>query len=166
MDPRTKFRIRRYDHNPNRILLEKKSKRHGLTRKDSCLLTREECDRLLAGEWIAPAPEMPGEKQRLLLEMSLRKLLPKIIVTYERVPFIEPNGNVRVTFDRKITSSHEISLFFTNDYLQRPVFPDGVSLLEVKWDELLPQHVQMLLQTERMHRTAFSKYAMCRTYHL
>ena len=129
VDCRSKFRIRRYDHNPERILLEKKSKLHGLTRKDSCLLTDRECQMLTNGFPLFVTPDMEPVKQALLTELQLRRLQPKQIVSYERVPFVCEAGNVRVTFDRKLTSSADTSGFLTGRTIRRPVFPDGTCLL-------------------------------------
>lgn len=165
-DARVKFRIRRYNDRTDRILLERKSKLHGLTHKDSCTITEDECLQLMDGDYPRITPDMPSAKQQLLLEMTHRRLFPKVIVSYERVPFVFDAGNVRITFDRKITSSPDIQCFLENDYARRPIFPCGTSLLEVKWDELLPPHLKLLLQTDGLHRTAFSKYALCRCYHL
>ena len=38
-DPRAKFRLRYYNDDPDRVRLEKKIKRRGMTLKQSCLLT-------------------------------------------------------------------------------------------------------------------------------
>ena len=164
-DPRSKFRIRYYNFDTGRISLEKKSKVRGMCLKNACRLTVEECETFLRGEIPAVTEEMPAEKQKLLTEMRLRGLLPKVIVTYERVPFIYSGGNVRVTFDRKISSSTELDRFLSGDYSARPILPCGESILEVKWDEILPRHLKDVLRLEGLHWTAFSKYFMCRVYH-
>lgn len=163
-DPRSKFRIRYYDDDISYLRLEKKFKYRGLGRKESCRLTEEECRTLMRGEIPLITDAMPPVKQRLLTELKLRGLKPKVIVTYERLPFIYPAGNVRITFDRKLTSSDEISKFLSGDYARRPVMPCGESIIEVKWDELLPHHIKDILQTENLIQTAFSKYAMCRQF--
>lgn len=165
-DPRSKFRIRYYNRDTGRIRLEKKSKRSGMCLKEACPLSVDECRQLLRGEVPRTEEDMGSLKQSLLTEVLLRGLRPVVIVTYERIPFIYSGGNVRVTFDRKLTSSRDIGRFLTGDYLQRPVFPAGQSLLEVKWDELLPRHLKEILQTDSLQWTAFSKYAMCRRVHL
>ncbi len=48
-DPREKYRIRIYDASPKVIHLERKRKVRGMTHKDSCSLSKEVCDALLAG---------------------------------------------------------------------------------------------------------------------
>ena len=164
-DPRSKFRIRYYNFDTDRIVLEKKNKSHGMCLKDSCNLTKEECYILMHGGFPAILDDMPDTKKKLLAELEIRGLFPKTIVTYERVPFVYSGGNVRVTFDRKITSSEDIDLFLTGNYKQRPVLPCGHCILEVKWDEVMPQHIKDTLRIERLEWTAFSKYFMCRKFH-
>ena len=165
-DPRSKFRIRYYDRNTDLIHLEKKSKRKGMCLKESCELSREECENFLRGEIPRFADEDPEMKKRLFTEIRLRGLRPVTLVTYERIPFIYSGGNVRVTFDRNLTSSGEIGRFLEGHYATRPVWQPGQSLMEVKWDELLPRHLREALQTEDLLWTAFSKYYMCRVFHL
>lgn len=165
-DPRSKFRIRYYDSDSQNLHLEKKSKTRGMTLKESCPITREECQVLMTGQVPAITREMPEAKQKMFSEMAVRALVPKVIVSYERIPFVYPGGNVRVTFDRMLSSSTDIPAFLDGDYITRPVFALGNSILEVKWDEALPLHIKDVLKLDWLQWTAFSKYAMCRRYHL
>lgn len=165
-DPRSKFRIRYYNRDTDRIRLEKKSKMRGMTQKTSCSLTREECLQLMQGQPIIPTDQMPKEKTALLMELQTRLMVPKVIVTYDRSPFVYPAGNVRITFDKNITASGEISGFLDGNYRQRPILADAQSILEVKWDELLPLHIQQILQLDTLQWSTFSKYYMCRNYNV
>ena len=165
-DPRSKFRIRYYNNDTTRIHLEKKSKMRGMTNKTSCSLTEEECCQLIRGQQIFLTDQMPAEKVELLREMQMRLLLPKVIVTYDRIPFVYAAGNVRVTFDKNITASTQTESFLDGNYRQRAIMPCSQSVLEVKWDELLPLHIQQLLQLDSLQWSTFSKYYMCRNYNL
>ena len=165
-DPRSKFRIRYYNSDTSVLHLEKKSKERGMTRKESCSLTLEECRQFMEGNIPEITGEMPDKKKKLFSEMMVRGLVPKVIVSYERLPFVYPGGNVRVTFDRKLVSSLQIESFLDGANMERPVFASGQSILEVKWDEVLPRHIQMVLNLDCLQWTAFSKYSMCRRYHL
>lgn len=165
-DPRSKFRIRYYNRNSTEIRLEKKSKCRGMTHKTACSLTQEECLLLMQGKHIPLTDTMPREKAQLLLEMQTRFLQPKVIVTYDRIPFVYPAGNVRITFDRNITASKEIAAFLDGDYRQRPIMAHSQNIMEIKWDELLPLHIYEILQLDTLQWSAFSKYYMCRKYNL
>lgn len=165
-DPRSKFRIRYYNNDTSRIVLEKKAKRRGMCLKESCKITKEECEIFLKGGVPDFTEEAPAKKKELFTEVRLRGLYPKVIVTYERIPFVYGGGNVRVTFDRKITSSGEIEKFLDGDYAVRPILPLGQTILEVKWDEVMPRHIKEVMNLERLRWTAFSKYFMCRMFHI
>lgn len=165
-DPRSKFRIRYYNEDTSRLKLEKKSKRRGMTLKESCTITKEECLIFMSGQIPDVKDEMPDIKKQLFLEMRLRHMLPKVIVIYERIPFIYSAGNVRITFDRKLASSIEVAHFLDGEYLERPVMPSGTAVMEVKWDEILPLHIKDVMRLENLQWTAFSKYCLCRKFHL
>lgn len=163
-DPRSKFRIRYYNSDTGRISLEKKSKIRNMCLKDSCRLTVEECETFLHGDVPAITEDMSIEKKRLFTEVRLCGLVPKVIVTYERIPFIYGGGNVRVTFDRKISSSAELNRFLSGDYAKRPVLSRGDRIFEVKWSEVMPRHIKDVLKLEGLNWIAFSKYSMCRMF--
>ena len=94
-------------------------------------------------------------------------LRPAVYLCYDRTAcYAKDDHDLRVTFDRKLSSSPEVGKFLTGDYLRRPVFPAGESLLEVKWDEVMPRHLKEILRTDSLQWTAFSKYYMCRMLHL
>lgn len=165
-DPRSKFRIRYYNDDPSRISLEKKSKVRGMCFKEACRLTPAQAEAMLAGEVLLPTPDMSPTQRSLLSEVQLRSLKPHTIISYYRLPFVYPAGNVRVTFDKDITSSPQLDKFLSGDYIQRPILPVGECILEVKWDEVLPLHIKQGLQIENLQWSAFSKYFMGRCFHL
>ena len=165
-EPRVKYRLRYYGDDPATLRLEKKTKQRGLGKKEFCPISPGEYAALLRGEALSLVPEAEGLKRRLLAEIGMRGLAPKVIVTYAREAFTFPAGNVRITLDRGLTSSNETARFLTGDYAARPVYHLGASVLEVKYDELLPLHIRSVLQTESLIRTAFSKYTACRRVHL
>ena len=76
------------------------------------------------------------------------------------------NGNVRVTFDTNISSSTDIERFLSKDIRKRPVMPYSKQLLEVKYDEYIPDFVYRNLQLESLTQTAYSKYYICRKFKL
>jgi len=163
-DPREKFRIRIYNHSADRITLECKRKERGKTLKTSCGLTREQACRLMAGKPIACIADQPPLLQKLTMEMLLHGMRPVVIVEYARMPYVYKSGNVRVTLDMNIASSPDIGSFLNERIRRRPVMPAGRQLLEVKYDEYLPDFIYRSLQLENLQQTAFSKYYLCRRF--
>lgn len=165
-DPREKFRIRIYNHSAELIELENKKKMCGMTSKDSCEIQRELCEELLWGKPAAlEACEIPVWN-KFALGWNTRLLRPKVIVDYERTVFVCPLGNVRITFDRNISSSADYMHFFDQNITKRPIMPNGMHILEVKYDAFLPDYIYKGIELENLQRTAFSKYYLCRKYHL
>ena len=163
-DPREKYRIRIYNGSPSNIHLECKRKERGKVLKTACSLTREQADLLVGGKTV---PDIAGQDpvlRKLTMLMMTRGMRPVIIVDYDRIPFICSTGNVRVTLDMNLASSSNVSSFFDGAALRRPVLQAGQHLLEVKYDEFLPDQIYRSLQLDNLMATAFSKYYLCRKY--
>ena len=163
VSPRFKYRIRIYNGDNSFIQLEKKLKSHDMTHKESCSLSYNECLQLLNGNY-SISPEDCEFLKQFKVFAAMHLLKPKVIVIYERKAFICPNGNVRITFDRNISSSTEMEDFFKQDISKRPIMESGKHVLEVKYDEFLPKYIKKTLNTGKMDRTTFSKYYLCRKY--
>ncbi len=157
---REKFRIRYYNFDENYIMLEKKSKINGLCYKHSERLTREEAEDLIKGKRLAANKPLSAE---LIAKMQTTLLKPKTIVDYLRTPFIYSAGNVRITFDRQIKTGLLSTDFFSLDTPMISV-RDDLIILEVKYDEFIPDFIVQLLQIGNRRANACSKYALCRTY--
>lgn len=162
VNEREKFRIRYYDGNTSVIHLEKKVKRGGLGYKVACSITAQEVQRLLDGDTLWMAADKRGLVVELYAKMKAQGLRPKVIVDYERIPFVYEPGNVRVTVDYNIRSS-----LCCKDFLNpnAPTIPTGSDMiLEVKWDDYLPTVIRHAVQLKGRRETAFSKYGTCRMY--
>lgn len=163
-DPREKFRIRIYNHSSQRISLECKRKERGKTHKTSCPLTVEQTKLLMEGKVVPDIASQPPLLRKLTLQMMTRRLRPVVIVEYDRIPYVHKNGNVRITLDTNISSSSAVECFLDEAIPKRPVLMKGQQLLEVKYDEYLPDFIYRNLQLHSLRQTAFSKYYICRKY--
>lgn len=166
VDDRAKFRIRIYDQKIDNIQLELKEKSHGRTAKRSCELSLEQCRQLMQGIPPALEADMPFLLKRLTLLMKTRRVQPKVIVSYERVPYVYPLSNVRITFDKNIRSSNDFAGFLEEDIFSRPIMEPCQHLLEVKCDQFLPGLIAQQVQFEKMQRATFSKYYFCMKYNI
>lgn len=164
IDPREKFRIRIYNHDVSRISLECKRKERGKTKKSACRLTLEQTKLLMAGVPVPDIANQPPLLRRLTVQMLTRRMRPVVIVEYDRIPYVYPSGNVRVTLDTGISSCSDPSCFLEQTIPRRPVLPLGQQLLEVKYDEFLPDFIYRSLSLSNLRQTAFSKYYLCRKY--
>ena len=161
VDCRKKYRIRTYGSASSPIRLEIKEKYLGLTKKTSCPLTREEFDRIVYDRDAEFGTRAPLNE--LSLQMRCLRMQPKAVIVYERTAFVHPSGNVRITFDRNIMASRAYDSFFDERVSGLiPVLPTGVHILEVKYDEMLPDTIARQLETGKLQQTAFSKYYLGR----
>lgn len=165
-DPRQKYRIRIYNNSTERITLECKRKERGKTLKTSCPLTLEETKLLMEGKPFECTPERPPLLKQFLSDISQRGFRPVVIVDYNRTPYVCKNGNVRVTLDTEVSSCKDIGTFFDEVIPKRPIMPAGQHLLEVKFDEYLPDYIYDSLQLQNLRQTAYSKYYLCRKFTL
>ncbi len=163
-DPREKFRIRIYNGSTDKISLELKKKERGKCLKLSCPLTEEQCRTLMKGEPLPDDPNYPPVLQKLLLLMKTTLMKPKIIVDYDRVPYVYKLGNVRITLDKNISSSYQVDTFLDKEIYKRSIMPAGQHVLEVKFDEFLPDYIHQVLQLDNLRQTAFSKFYLCRKF--
>ena len=163
-DPREKFRIRIYNASSQRIRLECKRKERGKTHKLSCPLTVEQTKLLMAGQALPDIAAQPPLLQKLTMQMLSRRLRPVVIVEYDRIPYVYENGNVRITLDTNICSCSRVETFLDPELPRRPVMGLGQQLLEVKYDEYLPDFIYRNLQLHSLQQSAFSKYYICRKF--
>lgn len=169
-DHRRKYRIRIYDAHRDQIQLECKSTLHDRKRKETCALSREQYDMLVGNIPAYQLPnfrntELPALLKRFLTEQRTELLQPKVIVEYNRTPYVFPAGNVRITFDRTIRSSPQIAEFLGTCRIYRSILPPDIHILEVKYDRMLPGAIlDLLTGGQDLSRTSFSKYALCRKY--
>ncbi len=162
VDRREKFRIRYYDDDLSFIRLEKKSKQNGLGTKDNARLSAEEAQRIVDGDLLWMEESDQPLIRELFIKMKDQLLRPKTIVDYEREPFTYPPGNVRVTLDFNIRTGLMCTDFLNRDVPTVPVNEDPI-ILEVKWDEYLPEIIRYAVQTN-VRECAYSKYAECRMF--
>ncbi len=158
VDPREKFRIRIYNHSDAWISLELKQKKSWKCLKSNCPLTKEQCEILISGGCLPDDKSYPPILQKLLLQIKTRGLHPVVIVEYDRIPYVYPMGNVRVTMDLNTRSSAQCERFLEENLLFRPIFPTGQHILEIKWDELLPDYIYQAMMLENLQWSSFSKF--------
>jgi len=157
-DYREKFRIRTYNNGKDEIHLECKSKVHGFVKKKKENLSYEECMCYINKGQVEPGKDDGFLKKKVYALHQMTRLQPVQIVEYERIAMIEEVGNVRVTFDRNISGTNQIDTFFDEHLPGVAALPAGIHILEVKYDELLPDYLKRILNTVPLNIQSFSKY--------
>ena len=160
---REKFRIRFYNQDTSIIHLEKKCKINNLCLKESTELSTEQAKAITDGDYTWMLQSGIPLIQELYSKMMSQGLRPKTIVDYTREPFIFAPGNVRLTMDYAIRTGMNCIDFLNPDCVTVPA-GDTPIILEVKWDEFLPDIIRDAVQLSGCRAGAFSKYAACRIY--
>lgn len=164
VDNRKKFRIRIYEGDASLIHLEKKLKYRSMTGKMVREISKDDCRIYMSGRAPGLKPESDELEKEIFLQIKSRGLHPVSIVEYERTAFVEPKGNVRITFDRNISGSEKTKGFLEKKLFMVPLLPKGKHVLEVKYDELLPDYISGVLEMGGLQRITFSKYYYSRNY--
>ncbi|QTM98160.1 VTC domain-containing protein [Sediminibacillus dalangtanensis] len=161
---RDKYRVRIYGKCDHVINLERKSKRNNLTFKSKCQITRREFEKVRKSEIAWMEEDDRPLVRDLFFEMYHYQLRPRTVVDYIREPYVYPFGNVRITFDLKVQTSMHNTNMFARDLPMVDVLEPDVVILEVKYDEYLPDVIKHLLQLSDTRQEAYSKYQLSRMY--
>ncbi len=155
----TKYRIRTYNGDKSRIMLEKKIKKGIMTQKLSSIIDEETFLDIMSG-----APDIRADEtaRQIYTEMRTKGLKPACLVKYERQAFTLETLDIRVTFDSKISYLPPEA-----KYLLNPDMPGGIpaiaptdTVMEVKYNRYIPYDVRKLTSVYEM-QSSFSKYAAC-----
>ena len=158
---RRKYRIRFYNCDDRVIKLECKRKEGRYIYKRSAPLTREELDRIIRHDFnflLARDEELCREFYVQCVSSFMR---PRVIVDYEREPYILDAGDVRVTFDKCVRASAPMPDLFSRRLPSHWVLEPGKLVMEVKYTEFLPGLVKRVLPPRAAEMSAVSKYTLC-----
>ena len=79
------------------------------------------------------------------------------------IPLSSPSGFVFSSSDRALRTGLRCTDLLDPDCVTVPA-GDGGAVLEVKWDEFLPDVIRRAVQLPGCRTSAFSKYAACRVF--
>ena len=173
VSPREKYRIRIYNCRPEHMAAEIKQRHRDTITKMSALIDRNLFDRLIKS---SPADSVKAleeaalsrkeEAAKTVLEKYMEHVanefyLPACIVDYERSAYVYDICNVRITFDTNIMGSREFYRMFDHSLTGRAALDSDLHVLEIKYDEFLPDEIAGVLGGLGLSRSSCSKYALC-----
>ena len=159
-DKRKKWRIRTYDYDLASAKLECKHKLGVGISKRSAKLSGKEYEKIINKDYDFLLRRKEDICTEFYYECITNRMSPKVIVDYDRIPFVYPYGNVRITFDLNLRAA------IPEDSLADKLVPTfevmpGFFVLEVKYTEFLPEIFRNVLYGEVENSVAVSKYVMC-----
>lgn len=158
---RSKYRIRMYDHTESTLHLEKKIKSGMVNLKQNAPLTKNEFYDILEGNY-----EFLLKKNNSLLRVFYHEcisnyLRPRVVVDYEREPYIMEAGDVRITFDKNVRAGVQGFDIFDTQMPTVETIEPGLLILEVKYTEFLPNVIRDILKSNPGDYLAVSKFILC-----
>lgn len=157
---RSKYRIRIYNQSDDHIKLEKKNKVGSYNYKEVAAMTVEEVYCVLEGRYEFLL-QSPSNLLRMFYHECLSNLMrPRVVVDYEREPFVMEAGDVRITFDKNVRAGVDRFDIFDASMPMVEVLPPGKLIMEVKFTEFLPTVVREALPSKASEYTAVSKYIL------
>lgn len=158
---RKKYRVRIYNLKSSIIKLEKKNKYGRYISKESVNLTKKEFYKILNQDY----DFLRKKDSKLFLEfygeIKNNLLSPRVIVDYQREAYICEAGNVRVTFDKELSTGINSYDIFDENLVTQSVFDKQIMIMEVKYDSFMPTHIKDALQISNHQLSAASKYVLC-----
>ena len=161
---RAKYRIRFYNYDASALKLEKKEKNGHLTRKTAQTITKHDA---MALEYAMSTgcPDTPeGLTEELRLACLSKGLRPRVLVDYDRTPFLCRDGNTRITLDENLRTRPYIAHLFASPRAMTPVIDPDQVILEVKFDDFLPSYLATALADIPKVNMAISKFALCMSF--
>lgn len=159
---RKKYRIRYYNHDPSYIILEAKHKHDQLTYKQQHVINKDIAQSLSVGQTQMIAAPKGSLLEQFIQDIGNYHLIPSVLVDYFRLAYVFEPLDVRVTFDEYIKSGLFTSNLFDRNFPGVPVLKENEVVLEVKFNEIMPDFIRLILETVPKCRLAISKFAICR----
>ena len=159
---RKKIRLRIYDPKTKVVKLEIKEKIGENQRKRSLLVTKDEAQAFIRGDFGALLHYEVPFAQELYGILSLGCYRPKCIVEYRRKAYVASTNQTRLTFDYELGATEANLDLFSNQLQTRPIAPVGSVVFEVKYDHFLLTYIRDLIHSCNKTESAMSKYCMGR----
>ncbi|QSX05776.1 polyphosphate polymerase domain-containing protein [Sedimentibacter sp. zth1] len=159
---RKKVRLRLYDTTSPSVKLEIKNKFGSYMQKETCLITRNDAAKLINGHTsiLLKYNSTTVIKVLYLFQKALYK--PVITIDYDREAFMLNFENIRITIDKNIRASCNNYDIFNENIIMNPLINVNTHILEVKFNNTLPNFIQKILSKYTLQRESISKYCIAR----
>ena len=162
LEMRRKIRLRVYAADASAAKLELKEKQGSAQRKRSLQLTREQAQRLCAGEYEVLEQQGSAFAMELYTRMQQFGYRPKCIVEYDRMAFMVPENDTRITLDSSLRMNASRLDLFAPDLSFVPVGLPTDTTMEVKFNGFLLSYVKDLISLSSRMCCSKSKYCAAR----
>lgn len=152
-----KIRLRSYGlaDDDKKVFLELKKKANGVVYKRRISTKERDAFSFILSGKLPDSSQITKEIDYFIKMYS--SLEPSMLVLYDRTAFVDPNSNLRITFDRNVRYRTE-RLNLHSDLEGELILKDGKILMEVKSDYAIPLWLVKKLSQNKVYKQSFSKY--------
>jgi hypothetical protein len=143
------------------IHLERKIKAVNFIHKQAAPLTKEEVRKIIDKDYNFLLQSNHELLKIFYFESTSNLLRPRVVVDYEREPYILNEGNLRVTFDKNVRAGLEGFNIFNPKMPMIETLDPTRLIMEVKYTEFIPNLIREVLPAKASDYAAVSKYIMC-----
>ena len=159
-----KLRLRLYSPQDTLVKLESKRKVGAVQTKKTMLISRPKAQKLIDGDFSWLLAEQTPMALYFYRRFS-QGYRPKAIIEYDRLSFCLNFNNTRITFDSSIRSTESCLDLFREELQMRPILSPGLTVMEIKFNNFLPDYLKQALRDLRQSPGSFSKYTAGRFFY-
>ena len=165
---RKKFRIRSYTNKKDgksNLFLEMKGRKNQKTYKLRTKILQEHLNFFSNQKNLFQLFQYYSKENKVIndfvFETLRKKIEPKIIVDYNRRPYINKFGLLfRLTFDTELKSSAGQNIFDNDNNFNFKEFASGKTILELKFERSIQPWFHRIIQNYNLMRLSVSKFAL------
>lgn len=161
IEERKKIRLRVYSPRDTQAKLEYKYKLGDRQKKFSLSLTREEAIALERGHTGALLQKNNDSAVHIYRAFQMEAYRPRVLIEYDRLAWIGPMNDIRLTWDTNIRASRTQLSLFKEDVNWARLLDGGVGVLEVKYNGFLCSYIEEMIAPLNALPQPFSKYQLC-----
>ena len=162
-DEKKRIRLRIYHPDDIKAKFELKRKSFGRELKESVVVSREDAQRLLHGDYGVLLHYDSEIAQYAYDLMTTHLYRPVSLIEYDRRAFTHPNFNTRVTMDNRLRCCDFCYDLFSHHLNFRAAMPADETILEIKYDRFLFRQIQSVLAQCDLTRKPPSKFGTSRS---
>jgi len=161
---RKKYRLRIYDTKTQKAKFEIKHKQNNQIFKETAEISRQSAIKVINGEYEELLSYNNPVLTSIYTTFVTRHYQPRVIIEYFRDAFMYDHFNIRITFDKDLRCCSGNFDLFSDKLPLIPVLESRNQILEIKFDQILPDYIRTMLQIGSFERTAISKYTLSRRF--
>ncbi len=159
---RKKIRLRIYKHDDPNVKLEIKKKFADNQKKSTVVISRQDAQSLIDLDYDVLLKYKSETAVEIYNIMRINRLIPVVLIEYNRKAYIHPMNKIRITLDTEIKSNETKFDFFSKSPVLIPTDDYFQGILEVKYDGFIFKWITDIFNDYDLNRESYSKYMVSR----